>query len=69
MKYRVIVNSVSFNTNTAQIKRGVGDLTSINHAVQCAMNALTNMRDTYSLKPLGLCGHWDGHDVQIDIQK
>ena len=34
MKYRVIVNGVSFYTSGAAIKRGVGDLISLNTAVR-----------------------------------
>jgi hypothetical protein len=67
MKYRVIVNSVSFYINTTQIKNGVGDTTSINLAVKSAYDTLQNMRDTYIIKPCGLAGHWNGHNVQIDL--
>lgn len=34
MKYRVIVNGVSFYANTAAIKRGVGDSIAVNAAVR-----------------------------------
>ena len=34
MKYRVIVNGVSFYTTGAAIKRGVGDFSLVNTAVQ-----------------------------------
>lgn len=37
MKYRVIVNGVSFYSTTAAIKRGVGDSIAVNAAVRlCA---------------------------------
>jgi len=37
MKYRVVVNGVSFYTSAAAIKRGVGDFSSINCVVRlCA---------------------------------
>jgi hypothetical protein len=34
MKYRVIVNGVSFYTSAVAIKRGVGDFVSLNTAVR-----------------------------------
>ena len=34
MKYRVIVNGVSFYTTAAAIKRGVGDFVSVNTVVR-----------------------------------
>ena len=44
MKYRVIVNGVSFYTSGASIKRGVGDSVGVNAAVrqlfECMFNAV-----------------------------
>lgn len=42
MKYRVIVNGVSFYTTTAAIKRGVGDFSLINTALQLALEEMGN---------------------------
>lgn len=67
MKYRVIVNKVHFYTTTSAIKRGIGDMISINKAVLDAHDSLQDMRKGNSLKPIGLCGNWRGHDVQIDL--
>jgi hypothetical protein len=41
MRYRVIINNIHLYTNTASIKRGIGDNTSVNTAVQCALQRLS----------------------------
>jgi hypothetical protein len=42
MKYRVIVNGVSFYTSAAAIKRGVGDSVSVNTVVRELFGNLFN---------------------------
>jgi hypothetical protein len=42
MKYRVIVNGVSFYTTAAAIKRGVGDSVSVNTVVRQLFENLFN---------------------------
>ena len=42
MKYRVIVNGVSFYTSAAAIKRGVGDYSLINTAVRLCAEEMGN---------------------------
>ena len=42
MKYRVIVNGVSFYTTGAAIKRGVGDFVGVNTAVRQVFENLFN---------------------------
>ena len=52
MKYRVIVNGVSFYTTSAAIKRGVGDFSLVNTAVQLCYNQMGHHQDlckTYSI--------------------
>jgi len=42
MKYRVIVNGVSFYTSAAAIKRGVGDSVSVNAVVRQLFETMFN---------------------------
>ena len=44
MKYRVIVNGVSFYTTGAAIKRGVGDFTLINTVLQLCREEMGEIR-------------------------
>ena len=67
MAIRVIVNNVSIYTTKTAIKRGIGDHIKINDAVQMAFVELERLRDGASLKPIGLTGHWNGYNVQIDL--
>ena len=44
MKYRVIVNGVSFYTTGAAIKRGVGDFVGVNCLEICIMQLVLHLR-------------------------
>lgn len=71
MKYRVIVDNISFYTNTRSIKNGVGDHTSVNFAVQTALTKLKHHRksakDLDDIVPTGIGMQTSGHNVQLDI--
>lgn len=64
-KLRVIVNGVSVYTTAKQIRMQFGDFTAINNAVTGAMNYLEDLRQDEP-EMAGLCGRWDGVDVQIN---
>lgn len=68
-KLRLIVSGVSFYTTVKQVQRGVGDLYSVNAAAQKCLLVLQDMRDNNSIPPIGLAGHWEGLNVQIDMIK
>jgi hypothetical protein len=40
VRYRVIINNIHLYTNTASIKRGIGDNTYVNNAVHIALQNL-----------------------------
>ena len=63
MKYRIIINGVSFYTTAKQIKSGVGDSIDVNYAVRYAYNSLGKFEG------LATTYHHNGRDplqVQID---
>lgn len=66
MKYRVVMNGVHFFTTDKEIKRGVGDEYKTNAALQKALLVLEDMRANNSIPPIGLAGHWEGKNVQLD---
>ena len=68
MKYRVIVNGVSFYTTKRQIDSGVGSDTTINLAVSAAMVSMGRSRGIGTT-----IGVYDGkmqrHDVAVQIDR
>lgn len=67
-RFRVIVDGISVYTTRKQILEvGLGDRMSVNLAVIDAFYALRKMREDEKIKPVGLTGHWEGHNVQIDM--
>lgn len=66
-KLRVIVNGVHFYSTPKAIRNGVGDLYSVNAAVQKCLLVLENMREHEKFPPVGLAGTWEGRQVQLDM--
>jgi hypothetical protein len=64
MRYRAVVNGVSFYINTRQINDGVGDYSPVNLAVQMALATLKKNKE-YS----GIASTFNGMNVQLDIVK
>lgn len=71
MKFRVIVDGVSFYSNSSSIKSGVGDFTTVNRAVLYAYNTLMNDRKVAKANkedlPVGFATTVDDRQVQINI--
>jgi len=67
VRYRVIINNIHLYTNTASIKRGIGDCTYINTALQLALIRLGKHRSVATTIKL-----YDSkikavnYDIQID---
>lgn len=66
-KFRVIANGVSFFTTKRQILNGVGDMKSINLAVQRALKALENYRKVENFPIRGLTGVWEECHIAVDM--
>ena len=64
MKYRAVVNGVSFYTNTRQINDGVGDYSPVNLAVRMALATLKKNKEYR-----GIASTFNGMNVQLDIVK
>jgi hypothetical protein len=62
MKYRAIVNGVSFYTTTRAIQNGVGDFTKINDALRMAMVELDKLAKDGAI---GFAGTWNGCQIQL----
>ena len=65
VRFRVIVDNVSFYATAKQIRTGVGDFTRCNNAVQKALTELE--REMESIPVRGLAGCWENMNVQLDI--
>lgn len=66
-KLRVIVSGVSFYATAKQVRNGIGDMYSVNAAVQKCLLTLEHMRKVEPLKPIGLGGTWENRQVQVDM--
>lgn len=64
MRYRAVINGVSFYTTTRQINDGVGDYSTINLAVRMALATLKKDK-----KYSGIASTFNGVYVQLDIVK
>jgi ribonuclease HI len=65
-KIRLNLHAVSVYTTAKAMRSGIGAYTNVNMAVKAALEALEALRDA-DVKPLGLCGMWNGMQIQIDI--
>ena len=69
-KMRVIISGVGIWTTAKQIRGGIGCFTKQVAASQKALDALENTRAAWPPHyqgATGLCGTWEGLQVQIDI--
>ena len=69
-KMRVIISGVGIWTTAKQIRGGIGCFTKQVAASQKALDALENTRSGKGAADqcaTGLCGTWEGLQVQIDI--
>ena len=64
-KFRIINGSACFYATAKQIRSGLGDFQKFNDAVQKALCALEFSQGD-RVPPSGLCGTWEGLDIQID---
>jgi hypothetical protein len=60
-------SSISIYVTAKDIRNGVSQVYEINAACQKALCALEGMRNTDGIKPVGLEGVWEGHNVQLNI--
>ena len=65
-KIRLNTQNLSIYTTAKAMRSGIGAYSNVNMAVKAALEALEALRDA-DLKPLGLCGMWNGIQIQIDI--
>ena len=64
-RFRIINGSACFYATAKQIRYGLGDFGKFNAATQKALDSLEGMQSD-KLPPSGLCGTWEGLDIQID---
>lgn len=69
-KIRVIIEGVGIYTTVKAVRWGLFSRTTHNAAAQKAVDALEFTRSGKGVADtctVGLCGTWDGHQVQLDI--
>jgi hypothetical protein len=64
-KFRIINGSACFYATAKEIRAGLGDLAQFNAATQKALCALEFSKSERSVVS-GLCGTWEGLQIQID---
>lgn len=64
-KFRIINGSVCFYATAKQIRSGLGDFGKFNAATQKALCALEYSQGD-KIPATGLCGTWEGLQIQID---
>lgn len=71
MKVRIVSGNVHFYTTTNAIKRGVGDSSAFNLAVQMCYDSMLNFNKRAVAKgetpACGQSGTWNGIDVQLTM--
>lgn len=58
---------VDFVMQTPEMVAGIGDEYRGNAAAQKCLLVLENMREVEKFPPVGLAGHWEGYNVQLDM--
>lgn len=69
-KFRIILSGVAVYTTAKQLRSGLFGYTFQNVAAQKAMDALTQTRSSNGAADqcaVGICGTWDGIQVQLDM--
>jgi hypothetical protein len=66
-KLRLVINGIHFHTTAKKIRAGIGDEYRGNAAAQKCLLVLENMREVEKFPPVGLAGHWEGYNVQLDM--
>jgi hypothetical protein len=69
-KLRIIIDKIGIYTTAKQIRWGLFGFTTQNAAAQKALDALEFQRSGSGVADgatIGLCGTWEGHQVQLDI--
>lgn len=70
-KFRVIASgAISFYATAGDIRKGVGDTSKFNEALRKCLAALELQRFSDNIPScVGLTGHWEGFNVQLDMHR